>query len=91
MRIRIILRLSQSNPPPQLDNFASSRELSRLLGMVAEPEQVEDDDFWQFNLEVALSQTNLSPWLLDVPLFAPSFGEHHLIAYLILEQLRQQE
>ncbi len=93
MWIRIILRLSQSNLSSQISNFAMlSLELSRLLGMVAEDsERVEDDfDLWHINPETAISQAKLNPWLLDVPLFAPLFGEQRLVVYLILEQLRQQ-
>ena len=93
MWIRIILRLAQSNLSSQISNFAMlSSELSRLLEMVAEDsERVEDDNnLWHSNLETALSQAKVNPWLLDVPLFAPLFGEQRLVVYLILEQLRQQ-
>lgn len=89
--MRILVCISQSSQPEQIGNFALlSQELSRLLGMIAVEASADEEGLWQLDLERTIVQTKLSPWLLDIPLFSPLFGEQRLVVFMILEQLRQQ-
>ena len=98
-----LLRISRSDSPERIFNFAQmSVELAKQAGLTSEPEEIDATlAKVQETAQMGLTFTNdipetasslaLHPLLLDVPLFAPLFGEHRLMVYTVLNRLVQHE
>lgn len=99
----ILTRMSHSHKPNQPFNLALiSAELASILGLSTDPAvssigrsphtDPQGLDPLQSGSDRLDSETRcfeLSPWLLQIPLFSPLFAEHRLVIYGVLERLRQ--